>query len=85
MKTYKINLNWKPKTLEYYGEVPQLQIFDGQYLRIMHNGEGFFNVHRYDVDGNEIYGMFGAETIEAAKQKAEAWLDKQLLGFMVEV
>lgn len=85
-KTYKLNLTWKPKTLQYYGEVQSAQIFDGQYLRIMDNGEGFFNLHRYDSDGNEIYDSIGAaQTVLAAQKIAENWLDEQLKEFMVEV
>lgn len=86
IKTYKLNLIWKPKTLEYYGEVPQAEIFDGQYFRIMDNGKGFFNVHRYDSDGNEMYdGIGGGENILAAQKLAENWLDEQLKRFMEEV
>lgn len=86
MKTYKLNLDWQPKLLEYYGEIQQLKIWDGQYIRIMDNGEGYFNIHRYDSNGNEIYdGLGGFKNILAAQKLVEGWLDKQLLGFMVEV
>jgi len=79
-KTYKLNLNWETQD---DGSI-DVNIWDGHFLSIEFNGEDFYNVEHYNQHGNEIEGICGAETVEAAKINAEKWLDEQLLRFMVE-
>ncbi len=79
-KVYKLKLNWEIQD----DDSIDAYIWNGHFLSIQNNGEDFFNIEHYDRHGNELGGICGAETIEAAKIEAENWLDEQLKLFMVQ-
>jgi hypothetical protein len=85
---FNLQLNWEQVSDEIYEEVWEAHIFYGFVIRVANNGDSedkFYNVHLFNMAGNEVDTLDGDPTLKGAKANARDWVIEECEQFLTPV